>query len=291
MHFDVWFPAASPFATAELLAAVGREAEERSVHAIWVGEHVVTMDDYASDYPYAEDGRLPLPPGTGLLEPFTTLTFLAAVTSRVRLATAVCLLPQRNPVYTAKEVATLDWLSQGRVDLGVGVGWLREEFEAVGVPWERRGARTDDYLGVLRSLWCDDPSTFAGEFYTLAPCHQYPKPVQDPHPPIHIGGESDAALRRTARFGRGWHTFNRLPADLAAPLARLDELLAAEGRTRDEITVTVCPYFQEFSPATVDQYAAAGADAVAALLFVTEPSDVPAAFDALDPLMERARAS
>jgi probable F420-dependent oxidoreductase len=290
MEFDVWLPTANPFTTPQLLTAIGREAEDRGVNTIWVGEHVVTFDDYTSSYPYSDDGRIPLPAGTGLLEPFTTLAFLAGQTDRVRLGTAMCLLPQRNPVYTAKEVATLDWLSEGRVDLGVGVGWLREEFEALEVPWERRGARTDDYLEVLKSLWCEDPSSFTGEFYRLHPCSQFPKPVQVPHPPIHIGGESDAALRRTARMAQGWHSFNRPPADLAAPLTRLDELLAAEGRSRQDITVTVCPYFQELSPATVEQYAAAGADAVAALLFVTEPDDVPGVFDALGPSLDRARA-
>lgn len=291
MEFDLWLPTANPFTTPELLAAIGREAEERGVHTIWVGEHVVTFDDYASRYPYADDGRVPLPPHTGLLEPFTTLAFLAAHTQRVRLGTAMCLLPQRNPVYTAKEVATLDWLSHGRVDLGIGVGWLREEFEALEVPWGQRGARTDDYLGVLKSLWCEDPSSFSGDFYTLAPCSQYPKPVQTPHPPVHIGGESDAALRRAARAAQGWHSFNRPPADLAAPLARLDELLEAEGRSRRDITVTVCPYFRELNPDTVEQYAQAGADAVAALLFVTDPGDVAGAFDALAPSVDRARAS
>ena len=288
VQFDIWLPTASPFTTAELLSAVGREAEERGIGTIWVGEHVVTFEDYSSSYPYADDGRIPLPTGTGLLEPFTTLAFLAGQTSRVRLGTAMCLLPQRNPVYTAKEVATLDWLSNGRVDFGVGVGWLREEFEALEVPWERRGARTDDYLSVLQSLWCEDPSSFSGEHYSLAPCHQYPKPVQSPHPPIHIGGESDAALRRTARLAQGWHSFNRPPAELAAPMARLAELLEAHGRTRSDITVTVCPYFQELSPSTVEQYAAAGADTVAALLFVTAPDEVVGAFDALGECMERA---
>jgi probable F420-dependent oxidoreductase len=291
VDFDLWLPTANPFTTPALLTAIAGEAEERGIHTIWVGEHVVTFDQYASSYPYSDDGRLPLPAQTGLLEPFTTLAFLAALTTRVRLGTAMCLLPQRNPVYTAKEVATLDWLSGGRVDLGVGVGWLREEFDALEVPWERRGGRTDDYLAVLRTLWCDDPSSFSGDFYTLAPCNQYPKPVQTPHPPIHIGGESDAALRRTARTAQGWHTFNRPPADLAAPLARLDTLLAAEGRSRAEITVTVCPYFQELSPATVEQYAAAGVDAVAALLFVTDPGDVPGVFDALGPSLDRARSA
>ena len=290
MQFDIWLPTASPFTTPELLSAVGGEAEERGIGTIWVGEHVVTFEDYSSSYPYSDDGRIPLPTGTGLLEPFAALAFLAAQTSGVRLGTAMCLLPQRNPVYTAKEVATLDWLSNGRVDFGVGVGWLREEFEALEVPWPKRGARTDDYLDVLLSLWCEDPSSFSGEHYSLAPCHQYPKPVQDPHPPIHIGGESDAALRRTARRAQGWHSFNRPPGELGAPMARLEELLAAEGRSRADITVTVCPYFQELSPATVEQYASAGADAVAALLFVTAPDEVAGAFDALAPCMDRARA-
>ena len=197
-----------------------------------MGEHVVLFEEYASSYPYAEDGRIPAPPGTGLLEPLNTLSFLAAHTTTVRLGTAMVLLPQRNPVYTAKEVATLDWLSNGRVDFGVGVGWLEEEFNAVNVPWPQRGRRTDEYLEVLRTLWCDETSAYEGEFYSLNPCQMFPKPVQQPHPPIHIGGESDAALARVARAGQGWHTFNRTPEELAEPLATLDRLLAEQGRTR-----------------------------------------------------------
>ena len=288
MDFDIWLPTANPFATPELLAEVGREAEARGVHRIWVGEHVVTFDSYASQYPYSADGKVPLPGGTGLLEPFTTLSFLAAVTSTVRLGTAMCLLPQRNPVYTAKEVATLDWLSKGRTDLGVGVGWLREEFDAVAVPWAQRGRRTDEYLKVLRALWCDDPSSFSGAFYELAPCTFYPKPVQSPFPPVHIGGESDAALRHTARVGQGWHSFNRPPDTLAPALARLDAFLEEAGRTRADITVTVCPYFQGLSPESTERYGEAGADAVAALLLPLSPDQVAPAFDAIDDCMQRA---
>lgn len=291
MDFDVWLPTANPFCTPELLAAVAERCEERGVGCIWVGEHVVTFDDYASSYPYAEDGRMPAPPDAGLLEPFTTLAYLAALTTTVRLGTAMCLLPQRNPVYCAKEVTTVDWLSGGRVDLGVGVGWLREEFEALGVPWAGRGARTDEYLAVLRALWCDDPSSFAGATYELAPCHQQPKPVQSPHPPIHVGGESDAALRRVAQHGQGWHTFNRSPAELAEGLGRLERFLGEAGRDRAEIEVTVCPYFKPLDPGLVEQYAEAGADAVAALVFAFSPQDVPAAFASLDPCLERARSA
>jgi len=288
MEFDVWLPTASPMSTPEVLAAVAREAEERRVATVWVGEHVVTFEDYASRYPYAESGEMPIPPGSGLLEPFTTLAFVAGLTRTVRLGTAMCLLPQRNPVYTAKEVATLDWLSGGRVDLGVGVGWLREESEAVAAPWPGRGARTDEYLGVLRALWCDDPSSFSGDHYTLAPCNMHPKPVQDPHPPVHIGGESQPALRRAARLGQGWHTFDRAPDELPPALARLDALLDEHGRRRAELRITVCPYFKPLDAGITEQYAEGGADAVAALLFAMSADDVPAAFDALEPCRRRA---
>ena len=274
--------------TPELLDALAEGAEARGIGTIWVGEHVVLFEDYESRYPYAEDGRIPAPPGTGLLEPLLTLTYLAARTSTVRLGTAMLLLPQRNPVYVAKEVATLDWLSGGRVDLGIGVGWLKEEFDALGVPWERRGRRTDEYLEVLRTLWVDNPSSYHGVTYDLPACEMYPKPVQAPHPPIHVGGETPAALRRAARLGQGWHTFNRSPAELATGLAELDVHLEAAGRSRAELRITVCPYFEQLSPEAVEQYAEAGADAVAALFFAFTPEDVARAFDDLEACREAA---
>jgi probable F420-dependent oxidoreductase len=274
-----------------LLAVIGEEAEQRGVGTIWVGEHVVLFEEYASSYPYAEDGRIPAPSGTGLLEPINTLSFLAAHTSRVRLGTAMLLLPQRNPVYTAKEVSTLDWLSNGRVDLGIGVGWLEEEFNAVNVPWPQRGKRTDEYLEVLATLWTDETSAYEGEFYSLNPCQMYPKPIQQPHPPIHIGGESGPALARVARSGQGWHTFNRTPEELTEPLATLDGLLADEGRTRDDITVTVCPYFQPLDADIAERYAAAGADAVAALIIPFGADEVRQMLDDLQPVFDRAAAS
>ncbi len=166
----------------------------------------------------------------GLLEPFVALTFLAAVTERIRLGTGICLVPQRNPVYTAKQVVDLDALSGGRVDFGVGAGWLREEFDALGVPFERRGDRMREHIEVMKALWSDDVSEYQGELYQLRSCRMYPKPVQQPHPPIHVGGESDAALRRVADFGQGWYSFNRAPDDLDAPLRRLDELVVERGR-------------------------------------------------------------
>lgn len=288
MRFDLWLPTASPMTTPELLDAVAEGAEARGIGTIWVGEHVVLFEEYESRYPYAEDGRIPAPPGSGLLEPMLTLTYLTARTSTVRLGTAMLLLPQRNPVYVAKEVATLDWLSGGRVDLGIGVGWLKEEFDALNVPWERRGRRTDEYLEVLRTLWVDNPSSYHGETYDLPACEMYPKPLQAPHPPIHIGGETPAALRRAARLGQGWHTFNRAPAELATGLAELDGHLEAAGRRRSDLQITVCPYFQQLTPEAVQQYAEAGADAVAALFFAFTPEDVARAFDDLEACREAA---
>jgi probable F420-dependent oxidoreductase len=288
VRIDLWVPTASPFTTPELLAVIGAEAEQRGVGTIWVGEHVVLFDEYASSYPYAEDGRIPAPPGSGLLEPLTTLSFLAAHTTTVRLGTAMVLLPQRNPVYTAKEVGTLDWLSNGRVDFGVGVGWLEEEFDAVNVPWPQRGKRTDEYLEVLNTLWCDETSAYEGEFYSLNPCSMFPKPVQQPHPPIHIGGESHAALRRVARAAQGWHTFNRPPEGLAEPLAALDGLLAEQGRSREDVTITACPYFQPLDADIAGRYAEAGADAVAALFLAFTADDVRKGLDDLQPVFDRA---
>lgn len=288
MRFDLWLPTANPFATPELLRAVCEGAEQRGVNRIWVGEHVVLFDDYASDYPYSADGRLPAGGEMGLLDPLVTLSYLAASTSTVRLGTAMCLLPQRNPLYTAKEVATLDWLSGGRVDLGVGVGWLREEFEALGVPWGRRGQRADEYIGVLRSLWEEDPSTYHGELVSLPSCRQHPKPLQRPLP-IHIGGESDAALRRVARMANGWMPFNCRPDELAHLVAKLDARLAGEGRRRSEVEITVCPYFNATTPEDLSGYAEAGADCFAALFFALDAEKVPATFESILPLLETAK--
>jgi len=256
----LFVPLGNGNATPELVRAIGREIEDRGFESIWLPEHVVLFDDYGSSYPYSADGRLPIGADAGMLEPLNALTFLAAVTDRVRLGTGICLVPQRNPVYTAKAVTDLDSLSGGRVEFGVGIGWLREEFEAVGMPFEKRGARTDEHLAVMKTLWCDEVSEFHGELYDLDPCRMYPKPVQSPHPPIHIGGESDAALRRVARLGQGWFTFNRLPEDLPEPLDRLGAALADQGRSRDDVTLSVSPYLKPVSPDMIEKYAALGVD-------------------------------
>ena len=270
-------------ASAALLRTLGREVEDRGFESVWVAEHIVLFDEgeYDSTYPYSADGRFPGPGDTGIIEPMTALGYLAAVTDRVRLGTAVCLVPQRNPVYLAKQVADIDHLSGGRVDLGIGVGWLREEFEAVGMPFEDRGRRCDDHVAVMRSLWVDEVSEVPDGLYRLRPCRMHPKPVQRPHPPIHVGGESDAALRRVARLGQGWFTWGRAPADLAAPLATLDRLLEGAGRSRAEVQLTVCPYLNRLDPDTVDAYRRAGVDRLVAIVGATGPGTVAAELDRL----------
>lgn len=162
MDVGLFVPIGSANATPELVRAVGREAEERGFESIWVAEHVVLFDEYDSAYPYDPSGRFPAGGDAGMVEPFTALTYLAAVTERIRLGTGICLVPQRNPVYTAKAVTDLDALSGGRVDFGVGVGWLREEFEALGMPFDRRGQRADEYLAACAACGATRcPSTTA----------------------------------------------------------------------------------------------------------------------------------
>ncbi|NKB59756.1 MAG: TIGR03619 family F420-dependent LLM class oxidoreductase [Alphaproteobacteria bacterium] len=224
----------------DLIIEAAKAVEERGFHAIWAPEHVVFFPEYESRYPYAEDGKLRGFDG-GMIEPWTLLSFVAAHTKRVRLGSSVCLIPQRNPVYTAKQIADLDYLSGGRVDVGVGVGWLREEFEALQVPFERRGARTRDYLRVMQALWTEELASYEGEFYSLPPCTQNPKPAQNPHPPFIFGGESEPALRRVADFGGGWMGASLMPEDMPEKLARLDTLLEERGRTRKDIKLHVLP--------------------------------------------------
>ncbi len=276
MRVGLFVPLASPVGTPAFARALGARAEEHGFDSLWVAEHVVLFDDYASRYPYAPDGKIPAGGESGILEPFSVLAFLAACTERIRLGTGICLVPQRNPVYTAKAVSDVDWLSGGRLDFGVGVGWLAEEFEALGVPFERRGARCRSYLEVMKRLWCDPVSRYEDEFYRLPACRQYPKPVQRPHPPLHFGGESEAALRRVADLGQGWYGFNLDPEAFAERLARLEALLAERGRSREDVQVSVSPYLKGVDRGALEDYANAGADQVIVTAFARDESELGA---------------
>ena len=261
----------------ELIINAAIAVEERGFHSVWAPEHVVFFEQYKSQYPYAEDGKLRGFDG-GMIEPWTLLSFIAAHTKRVRLGSSVCLIPQRNPVYTAKQIADLDFLSGGRVDVGVGVGWLKEEFDVLQVPFERRGARARDYMRVMQALWTQDLSSYEGDFYSLPPCTQNPKPVQDPHPPFIFGGESTPALRRVADFGGGWMGASMLPEDMPAKLAELDTLLEERGRKRSDIKLLVMPN-QRPEADLFPRYQELGVQQVVPLLPLKHIDDVKARLD------------
>jgi probable F420-dependent oxidoreductase len=239
MHIGVTL-AFDPRTPPALVLEAARMAEERGFHSLWVPEHVLFFRDYDSRYPYADDGRIPGDP-EGVLDPFSALTFVAAHTARIRLGTGICIVPQRHPVYTAKQVADLDHLSGGRVDFGIGVGWLEEEFDALGIPFRDRGARTDECLEAMKALWTQDAATHRGERFRFEGALLNPKPVQRPHPPILVGGESRAAFRRVAHHGQGWYGFDLTPERLAEGLAGLDAALSEAGRRRSDVQVHASP--------------------------------------------------
>ena len=283
MRIGLFAPAGNPFATPEYLRALGEGAEARGFHSIWVGEHVVLFDQgqYRSAYPYSPDGSFPAPSDMGMLEPFTVLAFLADCTQRIRLGTGVCLVPQRNPVYTAKEAATVDWLSGGRLDFGVGIGWLAEEFAALGVPFERRGARCREYLAIIERLRCDPVSSYEGEFYRLPPCRLYPKPLQQPHPPIHFGGESKPALRRAADLGQGWFGFNLGPEEAARCIGELRTQCEGRGRRLEELEISVSPYMRPVTRDDLARYREAGVDQVILMVLAPDRAALPRTLDEL----------
>ena len=262
----------------EHIAYCARTLEEAGFYSIWAPEHVVFFDDYASSYPYSDSGRIPGEPD-GLLDPFTSLTYVAAHTSTLRLGTGICLVPQRQPVYTAKMVADLDFLSRGRVDFGVGIGWLKEEFEALGVPWARRGARCNDAIDAMKALWQPGLASHQGEFFHFENCHFNPKPVQSPHPPIFFGGESEAALRRVTTHGDGWYGFDLDPAGVADKLGHLDHMLADAGRKREDLQIVVGPNSHPVTPETVSQYRDLGVEQLVIPMLASRPEKLERRID------------
>src|SRR5258708_38099933 len=199
----------------EALRGLAQAAEDLGFDSVWLSDHVVIPEHIASSYPYSPDGRFPTPATQPYLEPLAGLGYMAGATRRIRLGTHVLILPYRHPLLTAKMVATLDILSGGRIDLGIGVGWMREEFEALGLEervFTRRGAATAEQFKILKTVWTEDVASFEGEFYRFDRLGALPHPLQKPYPPIWVGGHSPAALRRTARYGDG-----SLPSAVSPP--------------------------------------------------------------------------
>ncbi|MFJ9643893.1 LLM class F420-dependent oxidoreductase [Streptomyces sp. NPDC101206] len=254
----------------EVIRAVATAAETHGFARLWCGEHVVLVDTPASRYPYSADGRIAVPADADWLDPLLALSFAAAATRRIELATGVLLLPEHNPVVVAKQAATLDVLSAGRFSLGVGTGWSAEEFAALGVPFAGRGRRTEEYLAAMRTLWTEDPASFAGEFTRFDAIRVNPKPLRGGRLPVVVGGNSATALRRAVALADGWYGFNVPVAEIPAHIAVLADECARHGRTLDELTIAVAP--GDGSPDHLREFATAG---VTELVVVGAPPPTP----------------
>ncbi len=247
------------------MADVARRAEELGFESVWVAEHLVLPTHFESRYPYSADGLPPIAPDAPHLDPLVLLTHIAAATSRIRLGTNIFLLPLRHPLVTARMAMSLDVLSGGRLSLGVGVGWLEEEFRAAGIDFRTRGARTRECVMALKALWTEAEPAFHGRFFEFGSLRFEPKPVQKPHPPILLGGESETALRRAAALGDGWFGVAHDPERAGLRVEKLHALLAENGRKDDAFEVTVGHKGGPLDGGVLRRYADAGVDRVTIL--------------------------
>jgi len=228
----------------EAITTLAKRAEALGYDSVWVTDRMLIPVQSRSAYPYSPTGAFPLGPDEPWLEPLTAVTYLATITERINVGTSVLVIPYRNPIFTAKALATADYLSGGRVILGAGIGWWREEFAALGVPFEDRAARTVEYLRIMKEIWTKPRVAFEGRFARIAEAGGVrPHPARQPHIPIWIGGHSEAALRRVVEVGDGWHPLglrppvSLYPPEMAARVRRLRDVAAAAGR--DPATITI----------------------------------------------------
>ncbi len=235
MKLGITFANSGPFASPDLFAHLAVTAERCGIESIWSVEHVVIPENYQTPYPYSRTGKIPGPENVAIPDPLIPLAYAAALTTHLKLGTSIIILPQRHPVYLAKEMATLDVLSKGRVMLGVGSGWLKEEFEAVGIDFHTRGARTDEAIKAMRALWREESSTFRGKHFSFGPVKSFPKPMQKGGVPILIGGHSEAAARRAGRLGDGFFPTVAEPEKLKPLMALVRAEAQKAGRNPDAI--------------------------------------------------------
>ena len=239
MEIGLHLPHVGPLATREGLIGFAQLAEEYGFDSLWVSDHVVVPRSLSSRYPYSRDGSFPVPPELPFQEPVATLLFVAGVTQRAKLGTTILVIPMRNPIVTAKQLATLDVLSNGRLILGVGVGWMEEEFAMLGVPFEQRGPRTSEYIRLYKALWTEDNPSFRGKFWQIEEVGFSPKPLQKPHPPIWVGGHSPAAFRRAGRLGDAWHAVGVAPEQVAAGYREVQRHAQEAGRDPASVGLTI----------------------------------------------------
>jgi probable F420-dependent oxidoreductase len=253
MRFGLFGINVGACASGQTAAAIAQTAEAVGFESVWTGEHVVLPDPQVPPSP--------VPPETPFLDPSVALALVAAHTKRVRLGTGIIILPQRNPLVLAKELASLDVLSAGRLIVGIGVGYLEPEFRALGAPFADRGAVTDEYLGAMRAIWGQAKPAYRGRFVSFANVQAHPQPVQQPHPPFVIGGRSAPAFRRAVSQGHGWYGFG---LDLDATRRALDGLRAAAAETPrpsglGPLQISITPgRGVGVDLATVEKYAALG---------------------------------
>ncbi|MCH8883336.1 MAG: TIGR03619 family F420-dependent LLM class oxidoreductase [SAR324 cluster bacterium] len=225
-------------ASPERIAALAEKAEAVGVESVWTFEHVIVPAEYESKYPYHPSGKLAATPETPFIDPLIALTYAAARTTRLRLGTGINILSQANPLMLAKQAASLDVLSGGRLLLGLGVGWLKEEFDALGAPFARRGARADDYIEAMKKVWAGELVEHESEFVSWHGFKSYPLPAQKPHPPLIVGGDSPPALRRVARYGDGWFATFLKPDALAEHIRTIHAHAREFGRDPAEIEIS-----------------------------------------------------
>jgi len=281
MKFGIAFANTLGFATPQGAAEMGRAAEAAGFESVWTVEHVIFPDGYESTYPYDTSGRMAMAADTPLPDPLIWLTWVAAHTECLRLATGILILPQRNPLVLAKELATLDDLSGGRVELGIGVGWLAEEFDALGVPFAGRGRRTDEWVEVMRAVWDADHASHSGGLMEFSGVSVNPKPVDrggaiGHRVPVHVGGHTMAAARRAGRLGDGFFPGE---GSLTELLAEMRAAADAAGRDADaiEVTSTHPGVWGDEPLAAVEKMAARGAHRLAVPSFLFSLAPDPAA--------------
>jgi probable F420-dependent oxidoreductase len=220
------------------LVRLARLLESLDYESMWTFEHVIVPESYESVYPYSPTGKLALGPDDAFVDPLIALSFVAAATERLRLGTGVNILTQANPLYLAKQASSIDHLSGGRLILGLGVGWLQEEFHALGVPFARRGARADEYIDAMRQAWSGEPVDLRGEFVDWTGFKMLPRPAQPQGVPIVIGGTTDAAIRRVVGKGDGWYVIHRDLDDFSSHMERLRAECDRQGRDVAELEIT-----------------------------------------------------
>lgn len=238
MDFGIHLPHLGRNVDRRTLMSFAQEAERLGCHSAWVSDHICWPAEVASKYPYTDDGSFGPSPDMSWIDAISTLTFVAGCTEKIRLGTTVLILPYRPPVQTAKQIASLDVLSEGRAILGVGIGWMAEEAAVLNMPWDRRGARSDEQLEIFRRLFTEDAPSFDGEFYGFPEVGFEPKPVQKPLP-IWVGGSSAAAFRRTAAYGHAFHAAFQPRQVVADEWAEVRRACEAIGRNPDELTLSL----------------------------------------------------